>query len=658
MQNSSVRNSEQKLLFFMSQYSNSQKNAIAPTLQWISEVAEIDFELYYSAYHEGYSYPGGHYHHGLALPEAKVGGLGATGSTVMGGYHHQQFNFLNNVFDGIYAVWGDVSLFSSQVKLFSKKVIAKEDRSISNFYQVILNYLGVPVPNKIVIINNEFSSEFMPIGFDAYCYPEIYYEKALGVGSSTSVKEFEKFKEMGIQNVYALHVKPELVDRLQEIGFKVKVGDELKKDDTYWSLTSRMAKKWISKVEGISFTDPTLTSYWIPWLCRHNQLAVFEWAQTSQHAESQFTTKSGVEEFKKLFLKTKQDIVFGRIVGESTFRDLSKAGRAYCGIDPGRPCFPIIEKIKYPFFDPGTSYFEHEPSDIELDKWMNEGRILSTTIDTVIMIGTEYLFRTLDLVATRRIKIGAGCLTPWWKYSPELAEMITIPVGDGGVFPYVEPILKSCGLGIIREVDIAKDPKIIGKYVDNVKKSMDIVREALGEKFVPRGIFFFLDVDLNHTEAPPICVELYDALSKTGLEYALSFCSCGSSRIVYRKDNFIVINQSMPYYKFTDPWVITKDAIDCEMMELNQWRMGTPGWIIGTLDLTGAISPYIWFNTRGYGASSLGGIAEWLNSGGKYSTSEYTDEPHKPFINVTPHVIARYAKLLDDKKLISKLKIA
>jgi len=112
------------------------------------------------------------------------------------------------------------------------------------------------------------------------------------------------------------------------------------------------------------------------------------------------------------------------------------------------------------------------------------------------------------------------------------------------------------------------------------------------------------------------------------LEYFVSSALYGRNRVLYQKGRFTVINQTLangkhnafsPFLRFID--------------ESHIGDASSPGWLLGAKDTpVVAFSPHVWAE----GATKFMKIVERLTQG--------------KCVNVTPHVIARYAALLEKKQ--------
>jgi len=138
---------------------------------------------------------------------------------------------------------------------------------------------------------------------------------------------------------------------------------------------------------------------------------------------------------------------------------------------------------------------------------------------------------------------------------------------------------------------------------------------------VPTGYYAFLDADLcTLSKTRP---DVWQAIADAGLAYIVSSTAPGLNRILWENDNCLVLNQSCRVVQPASPFV--------RLSGYDDWKSATPrspGWIMVVQDApVVAFNPYIWEE----GANFMR-LARWLKDGGK--------------INVTPNVIARYARIL------------
>lgn len=616
-----------KSIFYLSNYSYVHKNAIAASLAWISEVRNHRLEVYYEAPRSGEAYGG---------PPAKTEDY--FGSTVLGGHHHEQFFLANSLFNVKYAISGGSTVFSPFIELMGKKTIAQAD-SVSEFYDGIFSHFRLEAPEEVVMIGSDStSSSILELG--PYYYPEIYYRKAIGVASEIEETELKKFRDMGVRKTYSVCVPREKTQLLKTLGFTVEIVDELRPNDTNRSMLIRLAQRWLGRAEGFMIADPVLVSYWTPWCCRNNIVAFHEPGVIDALGD-----RNTITDMKKV-----SKVIFGRQSSEEEILQVSKLDYCFQIVDPGRPVFPIMEQKRGSFYKPHKSYFDFEPSDAELESYARERKILSSVLFWCPDIRhVECLYKILDLVAVTRAKIGIGITAHWYKYNFHPLQMINIPLESGGVFPNVEPLLCSCGLGVACEAEgfMSHDTML-----SNLKKAREIVSEVTTEEFLPRGCFPFLDTRQNGWKLktnPPfikrvtkpsneINSEFMEALINSGFSYVVSLVNMGKPEITFRNGDFLSINYTAGKWTGVSPYIVVSSANDIVLSEKKIANSQKPGWLLSAID-----SP-LWLFSKpawGYG-HKIWEIVNYIKNGGV----------SKRLVNVTPHTISRYAKILEDKGML------
>ncbi len=148
---------KKKLWMFLSHLDKKDIHLIIPTLAWIAEKAGIAFECY--------------------LESERNGRLFArTGSTVLGGHHHLQFNYLNAYFDVQYILYGEANLFHSSIETFGKTILVKSD-SIADIYNVALNSVRIKDKGSILFTTSKlYEKDGKTLEITPYLYPEIFLE--------------------------------------------------------------------------------------------------------------------------------------------------------------------------------------------------------------------------------------------------------------------------------------------------------------------------------------------------------------------------------------------------------------------------------------------------------------------------------------------------
>lgn len=632
---------KKRLLLFSAPYSCSDKDVIAATLAWLAKDSDLNFEVYYEVYHSGKHF----------APTSKEDHFG---STVLGGFHHERFYFLNTLFDVEHVLYDLPKVFSSSIKQMGAKIIAETD-DLSKLYQKVFSYHDLQLPKDVVIVetapfkgmdlvrpkryqrslHGKLFSKFFPkskvltnlLYVGPYCYPEIFYRRALGIESSNIILPDLYYNNLS--QVHTLFLDDKKVENIKNQGFNVNVVDKFLPTDNYWSVTSRIATRWLERSKGITYCDPTLVSYWLPWLCRNERLAVYEVFMGNIRGQ-----------LRDLILTTGNKIIYGRHSCDQDITELSKDDIVFQIMDPCAPLFPVIEELGYQMSQPEKNYYEFEPSEDTLSSFAHERKILCSLLfycpDVRHVQGLPHI---LELAALTKVKIGLGITAQWYKFSPETLELINVPIENGGVFPIVEPLLCSTGIG----VGVEKFLKEKTLY-EHLKEAKRIISKVTGPRFLPKGHYPFLDTIKDYPYSEPILKRVsnanpsFEAAIKSGFEYAISYSSPGKPKVMYKSKNFISINHTSKHWFPESPFIILTGLREIMTTEISLALRRKPGWILAAIDSPLWAFPYY----RWKKSDKLFKIASYISRGGITGK----------LVNTTPHVISRYARLLDDEDIL------
>ena len=663
---------KKKLLLYLSQSNHSENVPIASTLAWLSKSKNVVFDNYYDSYHLGIHFPGGDVR---SLEPGQQ-----TGGTVSGDRHFEEFYFLLHNFDVSIISFKD-TIFLSSIKNFKIPVVALSDR-ISVLYKKAFSHFDLPLPSRIVMIGSHFKKALS--GLEAYLYPEIYHRQAIGVPDSIPEEELAVLYQEG-SKILCLYVDENVITRLQERGYEIEVIDQLKENDDYLNATKRLAERWKGKSEGWILGDPMLVSHWLPKACEEDLIAIYSVPQ-----EKLVSTLGDL-------ISSKGKVVYGRQYNDKVFFELSKINQCLQVIDPCRPPFQSVKHVEYAWHPDQNKqgFYDTEYSDEELRQFAREGRILISLMFWSGMIREiANLYNLMDLFAITKLRCGLVLTAQSYEYmmhSP--LELLTIPLERGGVFPLVEPILGSCGLGVGIESSLTND-----RLQENLKESLSmILRRVNKESYLPRGWWPTMDTDLeivgfwkgpkllrflkyspyfqirfkakekdhkenslkqNYAErmkkglqkagltkyfvpyrpyecyrAGPIKGDIIKTVKSVGLEYM--FTKAGfrpHPEVKYLDDDFIALNYTAGQWDGWTPFETVNDISDLRKSEKILLRRNKPGWIVSTIDsCLWAFSGEFW--KRG---SKLYEIAQFCANGGR----------SKKLINVKPYTIARYARII------------
>ena len=129
------------------------------------------------------------------------------------------------------------------------------------------------------------------------------------------------------------------------------------------------------------------------------------------------------------------------------------------------------------------------------------------------------------------------------------------------------------------------------------------------------------------------------AVHAAGFSYMWSKAEFGSPRVLHRDGDFVALSLTAGNWDGWSPFYTLSSAADLAQAERKLLRAAKPGWLVGTIDsplwaLPGEILE------RGSGLYSIARLAA---AGGKSGR----------LVNVIPNVVARYARLLDERRLLS-----
>jgi len=466
---------KQRLLLYLGQLGATRNIPTASTLAWLAKSQNVHFDAYYDSYHQGVHFPGGD------VRRLELGQL--TGGTVSGDRHFEDFYYTLLNSDACVTLDKD-SIFRSCLTNLGIPVVAVGDR-VSDFYKKVFGLFEVALPTSVVMIGTRFPESLA--GLEAYLYPEILFRRALGVADLISEQELSEIcPERG--KIFCVCVEDDLVNRLRRNGYQVEVVDCVGEDDDYLRLTTRLARRWETQAKGWLVGDPTLVAHWLPTASEEDLVGLYSIPQEKViHALGDAIASKG-------------QVVYGRQDQDKDFFELSKLGQCFQVIDPCRPPFQSVRHLEHTWHaNVGPEgFFEPEFSDEELRRFAGEGRILVSLMFWSGMIReTANLHNLMDLFAITRLKCGLVLTAQSFEYAMRSPlELMTIPVGRGGVWPLVEPVLGSCGLGVGIESLIGGE-----RLADDLKEAMSrILDRVKDENLLPKGWWPTLDTDLEKSD--------------------------------------------------------------------------------------------------------------------------------------------------------------
>lgn len=463
---------KKKLLLYLAKYNCPENILIASTLAWLSKSKGYLFDNYYDSYHQGIHFPGGD------TRNLETGLL--TGGTVCGDRHFEEFYFMLHNFDVSIVSTGE-SIFSQSIKNLNVPVIAHSDNT-AELLRGTFSALDASLPSNIVMVGSNPGRELY--GVEAYLYPEIYHRQAIGVHDTISDEDLAGLCQEG-SKIFCFFVADDITGRLANKGYDVEIVDRIKQSDDYLSITGRIADRWKGRVNGWILGDPALVVHWIPTACEEGLAAIYSVPQ-----------EKIVSQLGNL-ISSKGKVVYGRQYSDRDFFELSKLNQCLQVIDPCRPPFQSVRHAEYNWQRDETQegFYEYEYSDSELIQFASEGRILISLMFWSGMIReVENFHNLIDLVAMTRLRCGMVVTAQSYEYMMHSPfELLTVPLDQGGVYPLMEPVLGSCGIGVGIESYMTKE-----RLLEDMKEGMSrISGRVKNEAYMPRGWWGTMDTDLD-----------------------------------------------------------------------------------------------------------------------------------------------------------------
>lgn len=598
---------KQKLWMLIADMSHPCLHLAAPTVAWMAEDAGALFECYLECGRDGTLFA-------------------RTGSTLIGGHHHQQFNYLNAVFDVQYIILGQASVFRSSIEAFGSDIIAHSD-ALLEIYRSLLAYENVKCPRRAVFAAcGLIKTEKGELELAPYLYPEIFFTRALALSSSAAGnKAF--LKETCIEESFYLYLSGDEKNRLLEEIPNARMIDEVRPGDTYGSLTLRIAERHKHNARGIAFGDPAAILTQLPALCRERRISIYGELQplpASEVVVSPYTEEKSeiADEVIRLAEETNNHVIVGRQTGDGDLFHWSRGGVCIKIMDPNRPAFPVVDVIEHKWAEPEANLYANEPDDATLERYAAEGKVLATFLwHSGEMAHNEAMVNLFEVAGFTNIKMGIGVHAARYETAPQTWEMLSVPPEKGGVRGLIEPVLHSGGMGVLAEFNCPPE-----RLREHCRESLRRIRGIAGEAGAPRGYYAFMDSDLRTLLETN--EDVFRAAEACGLEYFVSSAQPGRNRILSRTKDCVVLNQTCRSIAQASPFL---RATTVEELKENVPRV-RPGWLIATLDAPViAFNPYIWRH-----GSRFIKMVEWMQS-------------EDWLVNVLPHTISRYARLLEAK---------
>jgi len=610
-----------KLLFFFSDESCPACTTVVPTLSRLAREQGIDFETYI-----------------CSRPWTMFGAVLPT----MGNNHIEGFYYLANFYDEIlYCSLTDHPSyqFRREVLAFGGKVISsRKSHEVFDFYADVYAFFGKEQPSSLLVLPDRHEGENF---YTPYCYPEIIKRDCLGV--SESVYHAADETVTGGKQVYALYCDVE----------GAQVIDTVKSDDSYGSVTARIAERNWQNGKQAGFVDPNATVRWQTHFIRTGVIAMYQ-----DHEWEAFipTVKHYADKFNN------SDVIGNQLV----YRDDWQAIKDYDGVVAELGKYNLVHNLVGLNARIGfTLQTQHRlpldwlqdpevktPWDSEYsDEYLLE-RIKAKDIPVCLVFYAADLGHLpvignfLNLMCMDGARAGIAFPSTWYQYHPELVEQIYIPLEQGGVCPNLEPMISSVGVSVATEAEGYIQPEFLGSLITRARKE---IASYVGERMVPKGYYPFQDASPFYK--PNTGTPQYSAVSGLGFEYYITYKNCQTpASIEYEGNGMIAMNQQ------TRQWF---PGYGHPLERLKEWETKCLENENGVNYITfGFDTPFFGLTPVYFGQLDCKKTREWGQYTGMhyiYDVMQYVLEgggkEGKLFL-LKPHELSRFMKLAEQEGLV------
>lgn len=463
-----------RLLLYLADASSAARLAIAPALAAAAARAGWVFDCYYDALRAGR-------HFGGPTPEDVPEGR-ASGSPFAGGGHEAKLLWLASRFQ-MTAVGDGASSLLPVLEAAGADVLAGSPEP-GQVYEAAFDALRADIPSRLIVVDGQPQG---PSGLIVapYLYPAFFAEDpALGVDVSADERQVAQLEALGAKSIEAL-----FVDEARAARFSRRLdGEVASRYATYESLTAALAGRWAAWGAGVLLGDPELVAAQLPKATRLRLLPL--------HGRPQVDVLRRAERT----IRTAREPVYGRQYDDRDFFELARLGHGLQVLDPSPP-FDASAVSAPPRAPAAVAARDLEPDDQQLEHWADEGRVLLTLLFWGGMIREVDCYAPLfDLVAETGLRAGLVLTAESLEHAGGTpVSLLAVPRARGGVLGLLEPLLGSTGRGVAAE-SILPD----GVLATMLTEARNATARLLPAELVPRGWWPLLDAAFVPRKARPL----------------------------------------------------------------------------------------------------------------------------------------------------------
>jgi hypothetical protein len=461
------------LLLYLAHGEDRHRCAVGPALAAAAERAGWAFEVYYDCRRSGRHFGGGGASEALA-----------TGSLIAGGRHLELALWLTTKYR-VAAVGDPGSPIWPVIEAGGEVIERTADPA--EIFSVALSKLHAPVPAEVMVFDAGPQTA-LRIVTAPFLYPRVLLANCLGVDVSCDPGLRGRLECLGARRFIGLFVDPDRASAFPG-GLDRAEGDLA--GDTYATLTSRLARQHAEWGRGTLLGDPNLIAAQLPLATRRRLIPLYGCPQTDVIERAEDVIRIG------------NDPVYGRQFDDHDFFALGRLGRGLQIVDPDPP-FASAASVPVSISCPPKLASDFEPDDETLRAWMKEGRVFTTLVLWAGMIRELHCIpRIIDLVAATGLRCGLVITTDTITQLSEFdLSLLAVPEERGGVLGRVELLLGSTGRGVCAEAYMPD-----GELSQMLASARTELAESLPGDLMPRGWWPLMDAKLIHAPAPRISWE-------------------------------------------------------------------------------------------------------------------------------------------------------